>query len=177
MLEYSRFMRGRGRSKRVRQSPRNESMQEAEQSQGEEDITSDSLLDVRVVALEAKVAEFAILSNALRRDLEEVRARNAGLERHVIDQVRMLQQSMLKFVVVSANPSVGGEDGTTSSTTEEIAAAKVLQFVKDTRSGVKKVLRATIRNFMFSGDGEVHASDNREMIASKFDSYIKIEYM
>ena len=176
MLEYSRFMRGRGRAKRVRQSPRNESMQEAEQSQGEEDITSDSLLDVRVVALEAKVAEFAILSNALRRDLEEVRARNAGLERHVIDQVRMLQQSMLKFVVVSANPSVGGEDGTTSSTTEEIAA-KVLQFVKDTRSGVKKVLRATIRNFMFSGDGEVHASDNREMIASKFVSYIKIEYM
>ena len=163
-------MRGRGRAKRVRQSPRNESMLEAEQSQGEEDITSDSLLDVRVVALEAKVAEFAILSNALRRDLEEVRARNAGLERHVIDQVRMLQQSMLKFVVVSGNPSVGGEDGSTR-TTEEISA-KVLQFVKDSRSGVKKVLRATIRNFMFSSDGEVHASDNREMIASKPFSYI-----
>ena len=77
---------------------------------------------------------------------------------------------MLKFVVVSGNPSVGGEDGSTR-TTEEISA-KVLQFVKDSRSGVKKVLRATIRNFMFSSDGEVHASDNREMIASEFISSI-----
>ena len=159
-------MRGRGRAKRVRQSPRNELIQEPALSEGEEDCTSESLLEARIVALEGKVAEFAVLSNGLRRDLEDVRARNAGLERHVIDQVRMLQQSMLKFVVVSGNPSVGGEDGSTR-TTEEISA-KVLQFVKDSRSGVKKVLRATIRNFMFSSDGEVHASDNREMIASEF---------
>ena len=44
--------------------------------------TSDSQLDVRIVALEAKVAEFDYLSNGLRRDLEEVKARNAGLECH-----------------------------------------------------------------------------------------------
>ena len=160
-------MRGRGRSKRVRQSPRNET---TGQSDFEEEFTSDSLVDVRVVALEAKVAELDLMSNGLRRDLEEVKARNAGLERHVVDQVRMLQQSMLKFVVVSANPSIGNDDGRTS-TTEEISA-KVLQFVKDSRSGVKKVLRATIRTFMFSSEGEVHASDNREMIASKFFIYI-----
>jgi hypothetical protein len=79
----------------------------------------------------------------------------------------MIQQSMLKFVVVSV---IGDEDGRTS-TTEEVSA-QVLQFVKYSQSGVKKVPRATIRNFMFSSDGEVHASDNREMIASKFFSYI-----
>ena len=109
-------MRGRGHSKRVRQSHRNESMLETEQSQAEEECTSGSQLDVRIVTLEAKVAEFDDLSNGLRRDLEDVKARNAGLECHVIDQVRMLQQSMLKFVVVSG---VGDEDGRTR---------KVLQF-------------------------------------------------
>jgi hypothetical protein len=143
---------------------------EAEHSQAEDEFTSGYLPDVRIVALEAKVAELDVVSNGLRRNLEEVKARNAGLERHVVDQVRMLQQSMLKFVVVSGNPSFGNDDGRTS-TTEEISA-KVLQFVKDSRSGVKKVLRATIRTFMFATDGEVHASDNREMIASKICCYI-----
>jgi hypothetical protein len=164
-------MRGRGRSKRIRQSPRNELTQEAELSQAEDEFRTESLPDLRIVALEAKVAELDVVSNGLRRDLEEVKARNAGLERHVVDQVRMLQQSMLKFVVMSGNPSVGDEDAGRTSTTEE-TSAKVLQFVKDSRSGVKKVLRATIRTFMFATDGEVHASDNREMIASKIFCYI-----
>ena len=137
-------MRGRGCSKRIRQSPRNELTQEAELSQAEDEFRIESLPDLRIVALEAKVAELDVVSNGLRRDLEEVKARNACLECHVIDQVRMPQQSMLsKFVVVSG---VGDEDGRTS-TTEEVSA-KVLQFVKYSRSGVKKVLRATIRNFM-----------------------------
>ena len=49
-------MRGRGHLKRVRQSPRNELMPEQEQSDGEEDCPSDSLLETGIVALEAKVA-------------------------------------------------------------------------------------------------------------------------
>ena len=75
-------MRGRGRSKRIRQSPRNELTQEAELSQAEDEFRTESLPDLRIVALEAKVAELDVVSNGLRRDLEEVKARNAGLECH-----------------------------------------------------------------------------------------------
>jgi len=111
-------------------------------------------VNTEMVDLKARCADLEATCVTLRTLIEEGRSRLTGLTTHMNSQFEVMRHRMQQFVVLS-------EDRILSSNPTSPVTSKIIALLESTDSGMKKVIRTTVRMHMFGMDGEVHASDDR----------------
>ena len=125
-------------------------------------------LNTEMVDLKARCLDLEATCVTLRTLIEEGRSRMAGLTTHMNSQFEVMRHRMQQFVVLS-------EDRILSANPTSAGTTKIIALLENTDSGMKKVIRTTVRMHMFGMDGEVHASDDRVKNGSElFDIHYRI---
>ena len=117
-------------------------------------VTGTSEMHVEMHALQVRCEVLEGICVDLRTLIEEGRSRMGGLTTHINTQFEIVQHRMQQFVVISA-------DRTSTDNASCSVTTKILSLLDNTDSGLKKVIRTTVRMHMFGFGGEVHASDDR----------------
>ena len=96
----------------------------------------------------------------LDTSIEELKSRISGLESHVGTQLQQIHQSLLKFVVIPPSTSADEQRQPTPS-------SRVLELILSPKGALKKVMRQSIRQYMFSNSGGIFANSSREHLGRK----------
>jgi hypothetical protein len=155
--------RGRGRCVALRSAggSSHTNVNVSNYEQIETPMTGTGTIHAEMHELKSRCAVLEATCVDLRTMIEEGRSRMGGLTSHLNTQFEIVQHRMEQFVVLSA-------DRTTADNENSSATTKILSLLDNTDSGLKKVIRTTIRMHMFGSGGEVHASDDRVKNGSEF---------
>jgi hypothetical protein len=143
-----------GRRKRIRKSVHEEIAEAPIEDSG----PKAQELDLAAVRTEQAATKAKLIR--LEASFEELRSRLTGLESHVGTQLQQIKQDMLKFVVITPSTIADEQRQPTPS-------SRVLELILSPKGHLKKVMRQTIRQHMFSNSGGIFANSNREVLGRK----------
>ena len=107
-----------------------------------------------------ELRDMKISISCFRTGQQELVSRLAGLERHVQDALEAIHEKLASVIVVDAQPS--------KASAINAPAAKLLDLLQESRTGLKKVVRESIRLYMFSPCGGMYAPDNRRALSGMY---------
>ena len=116
--------------------------------------------ELELTAVRSELAATKAKIIRLETSFEELKSRLTGLESHVGTQLQQIQQSLLKFVIITPSTIVDEQRAHTPS-------SRVLEMILSPKGSLKKVMRQTIRQHMFSMRGGIFANSNREILGRK----------
>ena len=114
-------------------------------------------LDNEMESFRDELRDMKISISCFRTGQQDLVSRLAGLERHVQDALEAIHEKLASVIVRDAEPSKACAINAT--------AAKLLDLLQESRTGLKKVVRESIRLHMFSPFGGMYAPDNRRALS------------
>ena len=115
-----------------------------------------------------ELRDVKITISCLRTSQQDLISRLTGLERHVKDAFEAIHDKLATVIVRDVEP--------TKACATNATATKLLDLLQESRTGFKKVVRESIRLYMFSPFGGMYAPDNRRALSGLYLYYIDFEY-
>ena len=114
-------------------------------------------------SLREEIRDMKISISCIRTGQQDLLSRLAGLERHVMETVHEMKAEL--SVLTTARTT----ESTRPLTAMNPTAIKLLDLIQESRTGLKKVVRESIRLHMFSPDGGMYAPDTRQALSGLAD--------
>ena len=114
-----------------------------------------------IESLREEIRDMKISISCIRTGQQEHLGRLAGLEKHVMDA---LSEVKAEFSALSS-----ARTGASASPSPILnpSAIKLLELLQESRTGLKKIVRESIRLHMFSPGGGMYAPDSRQALSGK----------
>jgi hypothetical protein len=144
-----------------------------EQASLQSDSDEDEIDEVsEIESLRDEIRDLKISISCIRTGQQDYVVRLAGLERHVKDALIEVKDEL------SALSSGRTGAFTSPSLPMNPTANKLLELLQESRTGLKKIVRESIRLHMFSPGGGMYAPDSRQKLSGSsifFESFTNID--